>query len=444
MPVVVFNPLAWSRTDVVEAEVQFQVAARDVEVRDPAGRAVLSEVLAKDATTHRWRVRFVAQDVPSLGYKVFSIVPAAQPRRPATSVAATGTTMENEFFRVVVDAKTGCISSLYEKRAKRQALAPGACGNLLQAFTDKPKDWDAWNIDANFEDEKWDLDKADEVRLLEAGALRAAIRVVKRFRKSAFTQDITLSAGVPRVDIRTQADWQETHVLIKAAFPVAAKSDVATFEIPYGSIERPTTRNTPEEKAKFEVPALRWADLSDAGGGLSLLNDSKYGYDAKGNVLRLSLLRSPVWPDPQADRGRHEFTYSLYPHAGGWREAGTLRRAWELNYPLLPVVTQAHAGTLPPTHSFVELDAENVVLTAVKKAEDDDALILRVYEFAGRGTQARVGLSASLRAPQRAWLANLMEQPAEELKVAGGTVVVPLKPYEIQTVKVQFAARSIP
>ena len=232
--------------------------------------------------------------------------------------------------RSPVDPKTGCITSLYDKRSKTEALAPAVpgvgapanlpdgkpCGNLLQAFVDKPKKWDAWNVDADFIEHHTDLMQADEVKLIESTPLRAVIRVTHTWQNSSFIQDITLYAGVPRVDVNMQADWHEKHILLKVAFPLSARNDKATFEIPYGTVERPTTRNTPAEKAQFEVPALRWADLSgtDSGApplssaaaddrvgsvhGFSLLNDSKYGYDAKDNVLRLSLLRAPEWPDP--------------------------------------------------------------------------------------------------------------------------------------------------
>ena len=246
-------------------------------------------------------------------------------------------------------------------------------------------------------------------------------------------------AGVPRVDVKMQADWHEKHILLKVAFPLSARNDKATFEIPYGSIERPTTRNTPAEQAKFEVPAQRWADLSDANHGFSLLNDSKYGYDAKGNVLRLSLLRSPEWPDPHADEGHHEFTYSLYPHAGNWRDAGTVNRGYELNCKLIVVPTGHHQGTLPAEHSFIAVQPNNIVLTAVKKAEDDDALILRFYEWAGREVDATIQLPPAAQAASET---DLMEKPMGSLKMQDGTVTVHTKPYEIKTVKVQFAPAS--
>ena len=236
-----------------------------------------------------------------------------------------------------------------------------------------------------------------------------------------------------------QADWQEKHILLKVAFPLSAHSDKATFEIPYGSIERPTTRNTPAEKAKFEVPAQRWADLSDAKHGFSLLNDSKYGYDVKGNVLRLSLLRSPEWPDPHADEGHHEFTYSLYPHAGSWRDAQTVRRGYELNYKMIAVQPHKHEGKLPSEYSFVGVEPDNVVLTAIKKSEDDDSLILRFYEWAGKEADVKLHLPPGA---QSASETDLMEKPIGELAVHNDSVTVHTKPYEIKTVKVRFAPRQ--
>ncbi len=267
---------------------------------------------------------------------------------------ASADTLENEFIRVKIDPQTGCMTSLFDKRSGTEALAPAEtdtggpktsiCGNLLQTFVDKPKQWDAWNIDADFEKQHWDLDKADEVKLIESGPLRAVIQVKNHFQNSTFVRDIILYAGVPRVDVKMKAEWHEKHILLKVAFPLSAHSDKAAFEIPFGSVERPTTRNTPAEQAQFEVPAQRWADISDSKHGFSLLNDCKYGYDAKGNVLRLSLLRSPEWPDPHADEGHHEFTYSLYPHGGGWKDALTIRHGYELNYKLISLPFGKHRG----------------------------------------------------------------------------------------------------
>jgi alpha-mannosidase len=435
MPVAVFNPLSWTRTDVVEVEVEDPGVARYYEARDKSGKPMVTDVVERVRGTDRVRLRFLAEDVPPLGYKVFNIFDTRSPGKARQTLVATPTSLENEFVRLRLDPKTGCITSLVDKTSNYESIAKGGCGNLLQTFVDKPKDWDAWNIDANFEDQKWDLMQPESVQLVEHGPTRAVIRVVKKFQQSTFTQDITLYPRIARVDVNMSADWHEKHILLKVAFPVNAKNDYATFEIPYGSIQRPTIRNTPSEKAKFEVPALRWADLSDAAGGFSLLNASKYGYDAKGNVVRLSLLRAPEWPDPNADQGFHEFTYALYPHAGDWRRATTIRRGYELNYKLIPVfVCVPHRG-LPPLYSFARVDAENVVLTAIKKAEDDDALIFRFYEWAGREGPVRLTLPAGAT---QAFETNLLEQSDRELPIEAGAVTVATKPYEIKTVKVKF------
>ena len=216
----------------------------------------------------------------------------------STDLRATGTILENAELRVVVDPNTGCITHLIDKKSGFDSISTGGCGNELQTFVDIPKKYDAWNIDADALDKMTPICSVDSVKLVEQGPLRAIIRVQRHWGHSTFTQDIMLYAGIDRVDVRNDFDWQETHVLLKAAFPLAASSAKATYEIPYGTIDRPTTRNNSVEKAKFEVPALRWADLGDGEHGFSLLNDSKYGYDAAGNVLRLSLLRSPTYPDP--------------------------------------------------------------------------------------------------------------------------------------------------
>jgi alpha-mannosidase len=444
-PVVVFNPMSWERKEVTEIEAQLPLPAHHVAVNDANGKMVPSQIVSQDASTHRVRI-LIQADVPSMGYKTYFVQSAASASAVSTALKATSTSLENEFVRVQVDPQTRCMTSLFDKKTNIETLAPAEtdsggpkdriCGNLLQAFVDKPKKWDAWNVDADFENQRTDLMKADEVKLVESGPLRAVLRVKQHFQKSTFVQDITMYANSPRVDVNMQADWHEQHILLKVAFPLSVHSDKATFEIPYGAVQRPTTRNTQAEKAKFEVPAQRWADLSDAQHGFSLLNDSKYGYDAKGNVLRLSLLRGPTWPDPEADQGYHEFTYSLYPHALGGKEAMTVRQGLELNYKLTSMQTEKYAGSLPPQQSFVRFTGDNVILTAVKRAEDDNSVIVRFYEWAGKDGVIELGVPDGV---QSASETDLMERPTGDLAVANNIVKVPTKPYEIKTVKLKFS-----
>jgi len=444
-PVMLFNSLSWPRQQVTEVEAQLPAPAKQIEVVDRKGRLVPSQLLSLDANTNRVHVLLLSS-TPSLGFDTYFVRSRQSSQALPSPLRASGDTLENEFIRVKVDPQTGCMTSLFDKRSGTESLAPAEtdtggpknaiCGNLLQTFVDKPQRWDAWNIDADFEKQHWDLDRADEVKLVESGPLRAVIQVKNHFQNSVFVRDIILYAGMPRVDVKMQAEWHEKHILLKVAFPVSAHSDKATYEIPFGSVERPTTRNTPAEQAQFEVPAQRWADISDGKHGLSLLNDCKYGYDAKGNVLRLSLLRSPEWPDPHADEGHLEFTYSLYPHGGNWKEALTIRQGYELNYQLIALPVGIHQGTKAPVQSFLQTSSENVIVTAVKKSEDDSALIFRFYEWAGKDGDVNIQLPGGA---QSASETDLMEKPSGSLPLKDGKVIVPTKPYEIKTIQVKFS-----
>jgi alpha-mannosidase len=446
VPVIVFNPLGWTRSGDVTVKLQLPQALPEQHsfpVIDPSenGARLASDVLGYDAKTGSVELRMQVSDVPALGYKTVYIVPEAAHDANQAGVAVKqapdSLTLENQAIRVTVNKASGCITSLFDKVANFETLASGACGNELQAFKDTPKEYDAWNIDPGTLDQPPTLlDKADSVESSKTESGAASIRVTRNWQSSKFVQSIILKPGANQVDVENDIDWHEKHVLLKAAFPLAASSGFATYEIPYGSIERPTTRNNSWEKAQFEVPAMRWADLGDGKHGLSVLNQSKYGYDAVGNMLRLTLLRSPISPDPVADQGHHHFHYALYPHAGSWKDALTVRHGWEYDYPLSAVVTTAHAGSLPARHSFVSVTPENVVLTAVKKAEDANGLVFRVYEWAGKNA------TAEFRVPPGATgatVTNMMEAPeGTALAVAGDVVKVPIHPYEILTIRVDY------
>jgi alpha-mannosidase len=437
--IIVWNPLSWNRTGLVKVHVQMpQAEPNGIAVLDSAGKPVPMQILSRDATTHSYDLLMEVRNVPSIGYTVLHAVPG--PRKVPTDLKTSGTTLENSLLRVVVDPKNGCIDSLYDKQTHFESIARGQCGNRLEAFVDTPEEYDAWNINPNFWKHETDLTMADKVELVENGPVRSIVRITRHWDKSTFVQNIILYAGLDRVDVVNDVDWHETHILLKAAFPLAASGPTATFEIPYGTIERPTTRNNSVEKAKYEVPAQRWADLGDGQHGFSLINDSKYGYDVKGNVLRLSLLRSTVWPDPNADRGHQHFRYSLYPHAGTWRQANTVGHGWDFNEALHAMQVQAHTGELPPSRSFVSVQPENLVLTAMKKSEDGNSLVLRFYEWAGKKTTAEISV------PQGAVSAtpsNLMEHTdGQPIAIHGDHFSMPVGPYSINTVRVDFGNRG--
>jgi alpha-mannosidase len=267
------------------------------------------------------------------------------------------------------------------------------------------------------------------IELIERGPVRVVVRVKSRFRDSTFEQDLTLYRGLPRLDCRMRLDWRERNIMIKAAFPLALESPAARFEIPYGSISRPADGT--------EVPALRWIDVSDGSGGygVALLNDSKYGFDVKGGVMRMSVVHGATSPDPEADRGRHELLYSLLPHRGDWKAAATTRRGMELNSPLITRVPLVHAGTLPAVHSFVRVGPANVVLSALKKEMGyaERGLVLRLYEIHGEEAEAKIELPWAVDARE----IDLIERPSGKPLGSGTAITVPLEPYEIKTIRLQ-------
>ncbi len=493
--VVVFNPLGWNRDGEVRVKIHYDGSSKELAaLKGPSGdEDIIAAIIASyDPQTGIAELAIPLKNVPPLGYEVLLLGTSksmfgvgtggsigavfgtatghnnanAKPvsdgseqtgsgdksnlAKPNTVGESSGSvSVSNQLLRISVDGASGCIVSLVDEKSGSESLAPGACGNQLQLFKDTPKDYDAWNIDPGTLDAPPStIEKADSVESVTSSDGSEAIRVTRSWQSSKFVQTIRLDGDI--VDIDNDIDWHEKHVLLKAAFPLAVTSDFATYEIPYGSIERPTTRNNSFEKAQFEVEAMRWADLSGAGPdgnvhGLSILNQDKYGYDAAGNVLRITLLRSPTWPDPDADQGEHHFHYALYPHAGTWKDALTVRHGWEYDYPLQAVVTTAHAGTLPAEHSFASVEPDNIVLTAVKKAEDQNGvatngLIFRAYEWAGKETTAEFHVPPGATG---ATVTNLMEQPeGGSLSIAtenGANVVkVPIHPYEILTIRVDY------
>ena len=436
VPVLVFNPLAWERSGNVAIDVELPAGSESASVLDEKGNVLPSKLLSREPHSNIFHLLVNAGPVPSMGYKLLHV--AMGSKTFTSDLKVSGTTIENANLRVTVDPTTGCITSLFNKKANFETLAANSCGNELQAFKDTPKDYDAWNIDPGTLDQPPTLiHQVDSVKVVEQGPMRAGIQVSRTWQSSKFIQEISLDANADEVLITNDIDWHETHVLLKAAFPLAATSDNATYEIPYGTIQRPTTRNNSWERAKFEVPAMRWADLGDTKQGMSLINESKYGYDAAGNVLRLSLLRSPTWPDPEADREHHHFVYALYPHAGDWKQAMTIRRGYELNYQLTAMQVTAHTGAASPAErSLVSIDGDNVVLTAIKKAEDSNGLIFRFFEWQGKAGNVTLHFPVGATS---ATLTNLMETPeGSPLPVTDNKVTIPVTPYQIQTVRIDY------
>ena len=363
-------------------------------------------------------------EIPPFGWQV------VENWNTATSVRVDGLTAENPYYRLTLD-NSGRIASLFDKQAQRQVFKEGCFGNELQVFEDYPLVYDNWEISSSYKSKMWVLEDAAEITPVTDGS-RAGFRVSKRYMHSVIGYTVWLYSGDRRIDLDYTIDWHEHHQIMKAAFPLDVHANSATFDIQFGHVQRPTHENTSWDKAKFETCGHKWVDLSENGYGVSFLNDCKYGYSTEGSTLKLTILKCGTYPNPEADQGLHQFTYSILPHQGDFREAGVIRAAYGLNQPLLAKAVSGNAGQLPVRYSLVACDQNNVIVETVKKAEADDGIIVRMYEAFDRRTAAKITVAHGFR---EAWLCDLMENPLEKLELVDDTVTVPVSNFEILTLK---------
>ncbi|MHB1456364.1 MAG: alpha-mannosidase [Armatimonadota bacterium] len=420
MNVALFNTLSWRRNDsfrinVVEDASKLHAVSAD-------GIALPSQPVVDDLSS-LWitpdPVAGIGIDSIRLAEGVYKVV--------VPEISISTDCLENRFYSIKLD-QNGLISSIFDKRAGREVVPEGARSNQFQLFEDKPIHSDAWDIEFYYPDKRTDITQLDEIVVEESGPVRGSVKMRRSFGSSVIEQRIVLWNNNPRIDFETKIDWHEHKKLLKVAFPVDVHTNSARFEIQFGSVDRPTHSNTSWDFARFEVAAQKWADLSQADFGVSLLNDCKYGHDVHENVLHLTLLRAPTDPDPYADRGEHTLTYSLLPHQGDWRCAETVRRAYELNVPMVASISDTEA----PSRSFITVDAPNVVVETVKKAEKEDAMIVRMYECSG--INAKFDMQVNLPVT-KASECDLMERDIEPLNMQCGVIALTLKPFEIKTIK---------
>jgi alpha-mannosidase len=446
VPLIVYNPQSWDRSDLVVAEVSaFSLPTHMVAVHD---HEVIPVQLLQPATNVGSRenatIAFVAHDVPQMGLKLYRLVPESETHKiPATSVqvgAKPRPFLENEFLRVEINPETGNISRLYDKTNKHEAFSRE--GNSLVALEDTAEQaiatsveyaGPAWNI--GLTGKKWNLDKAAKIEVIERGPARATIRVVHRFRDSEFTQDVSLIAGAPLVDVEISSDWRERATFLKVGFPAGVSSTKVWSDVPYGAVER--------EQAGNEMVMGKWVDISDANYGVAILNNGRNGFDAKDNVIHLSVIRGPWGPDPRADEGVHSFSYSIYPHRGGWRDGKVEFQAMAFNSPLLARQELSHAspqeqwatkkGGLPDSYSFIKTDSDHVALYAMKQMEgfyDTDAIV-RFVELEGREGNVTIQLPRSVKAVETNLLEDTLLEPIGE----GSSIHFQVKPWEIKTLR---------
>ncbi len=365
-----------------------------------------------------------AKAVPSMGRLEIWVKEEENGAAKPFTVSGDGHVLETPFYVMSLN-DYGQITRLYDKEFEREVLPKGQRANVLQVFEDKPMGNDAWDIDIFYQQKMREITDLCAYEVVEEGPVRLKIRMKWHYMNSAVSQDMILYAADRRIDFETEVDYHERHQLLKAAFPVDIRTTYGTFDVQYGNVRRPNHWNTSWDQAKFETVAHRFADLSEYGYGVSLLNDCKYGHDVKDNVLRITLIKTATSPDHSQDQGMHYFTYSLLPHGGSFVEGRTVQEACALNQPMHAVEGRLNL----PFESFLSFDRESVELDAVKKTEDGKYIAVRFHDFTGGTNRITV-------TPGFTWEAycesDLRERPLTEWKKEG-PVTVTVKPYEIIT-----------
>ncbi|MGO9911700.1 MAG: alpha-mannosidase, partial [Acidimicrobiales bacterium] len=428
--VLVLNPATHSRLDIAELDIAvLGLAGVPVAAVSPDGTVLPVQQLGDGRSVFP-----VA--VPGSGWARFDLLAATSADLALDKTAQVagdpnGHTLSNGLLSVSLDAD-GLVTSIRDLVNDREVVAPGAKANVFQLHHDLPNHFDAWDVDQGSFERVIEYTTAESVEITERGPVRVAVRVTRRVGNSTtVSQEIRLSASSRRVEFVTEVDWQERHRFLKVAFPVAVRSPHATYEVQFGHVERPTHANTSWDSAKFEVPAQRWASLEERGFGVALLNDCKHGYDVRQNVMRLSLLRGPGWPDPEADAGGHRFSYAIFPFGASAGSEELVDEAEAFNLPLRAVACGgSDGGTLEPAGSFVRLDG--ATLSAVKRADDGSGdLVVRLYEQLGAHRRATLsGFHA-----ESASRVDLLERHLADVPIADGAIALDLGPFELVTVR---------
>jgi alpha-mannosidase len=364
--------------------------------------------------------------VPAMGYTTIS---GTEETHYPEVLKAKPDLLENDYLQVRFD-DAGNVISVFDKEHSRPVLAAGSVANQLTVYQDEG---DAWDFSKDYAYREVGAFQLTSCEFSGNGPV-AMLTQTRHFGGSTLIQKIVLTAGSRRLDFITEVDWQERQKMLRTAFPVDIHADASTSEIQFGHVKRPNHGNTAWDRSRFEICAHKWCDISQHDYGVALLNDCKYGHRVYDNVLDINLLRSPDYPDPHADQGRHAFTYALYPHRGNHLDGGVIRAGYELNVPLVhDRIKSGDSGRLPASYAFLELDVKNVIVESVKRAEDNDDIIIRLYDAYGVRSAARLTFGVPVRA---AFLTNLLEENVAELPVTKNSVQLDVKPFEIHTIRV--------
>ncbi|MGL5381011.1 glycoside hydrolase family 38 C-terminal domain-containing protein [Clostridium sp.] len=441
IPVVIFNPLSWDRNEYIEKDIVFEENVSDVEIKDSEGNIIESKVLSVDGRT---ATVLIKASVPATGYAVYRAESKENTYVVEDGVKADSenNTLENKFFKVTLNPETGNISSIIDKRNEnKEVLEEGQEANELVILEDTPRNWEAWDVDKDdMNAEATKINGLTGIELIEDSSSKATFKVSREWGSSKFVSYVTLYSDEDRIDIKTDVEWNELRKVLKASFPLSVNPDKATFEIAYGSIERDTSWENRTTGGQFEVSGHKWADMTEGDYGVSILNDSKYGWDTLDNRIRLTLLKAAADNGGLTDRNKkHEINYSIYPHAGNWNEAETVKEAYNFNYAMDSVQTTSHEGELNNTKSFASSDSKNIIISAIKKAEKSDDIIVRLYEAEGKeGSSGTITLPSEIESIEEV---NLIEDSLEgstSPEVDGNKFTTTFKKHEIKTFKVKL------
>jgi len=429
--IIVFNTLSFTRTDIVRLNIDLKY---NFEITEN-GKKINYHIINKSC--NKKEILFIAHNVPPLGYKTFKINKVQQPVSCnfKSKSLPFPYEIENIFFKIRF-TESGYLSRIFDKMQKKEILRPSQHGNVFEIYYDKPEKYDAWNIDKSHLQTKKIVSDLKYIKLVENNKIRQVIELFWVFNHSAIKQYIIFYEKIPRIDFQTEINWHETHKLLKVCFPINLTTDKAVFEIPFGNISRSNYNKSSIEKAQYEVCTHKWLDISDGNYGVSLINDCKYGCSVKNSNIRLTLLKSSTYPDKKADKGFHSFTYSLYPHKFDFRKGGTVRQAYSLNAPFISKLLEAEAKNfLPESHSFFQIKPENILIETIKKPEDNDGLIIRLYEYYGLKTQAILKSSFEINT---AFECDLLEENKSKVNVYKNSFIkFTILPYEIKTFRLK-------
>lgn len=385
---------------------------------------------------------YLVSEVPAKGYRIYAGQMEHQADGDVFEEVRTGSRgqisgIRTLYFDVDFDDAANIVR-LYDRRERRSLLQPGQKGNQMLVYEDRPMEFDAWNIDPSYEERMWKFDGLLEFKVLENGPVRGSLYIKRSFENSVvLEQEICFYRHTGRIDFKTNVEWNAHQLLLKTAFPMDILCNEANYEIQFGNVKRPTHQNTSWDKARFEVCVHKWADISEAGYGVAMLNDCKYGMDIHDSVMRLTLIKSGIFPNPEADQGHHTFTYSLYPHQGDYRSARVVQDAYDLNCPL---EADTVTGKMSSEYSFMKLSEENVIADTVKLSEDGKGVVLRFYEAHGKRTRVHAELPWAEHGT--AAECDLMEQELEDAMDCEGTLEFEIKPFEIKTIKIVLGGRK--